>query len=74
MEIKKDKTGRTIGKYFHKAPGIECTYTKRQAAKDIAEDCGDGKFYSKVYINEEYLVLKACDCLMTVYNIDTNKL
>ena len=74
MEIKKDRSGRGIGKYFHKAPGIKCSHTKKQAIKDISEECGEGEFYSKVYINSESLVLKACECIMPIYNINTNLL
>ena len=74
MEIKKDKTGRCIGKYFHKAPGIKCSHTRKQAIKDISSECGDGEFYSRAYIDIESIVLRACECEMHIYNINTNLL
>lgn len=52
---------RAKGKYYHKMPhGLGGSKKVKQIAlKDITEECGDGKFYSKNYISHEYLVLQA---------------
>jgi len=72
MEIKRDETGRCIGKFFHKSPGIKCSHTKEQAIKDMIVDCDD--FYSQVYVYRESIILQACECEMIIYNINTNLL
>jgi len=61
MSLNIEKDDRNTGKYFHKHPGITSTKEiRRQAIRDIGEECGDGEFFSSCYINRESSVLIAC--------------
>lgn len=72
LDIEKSKRNRGIS--FHKCKGIKnITDAKKIALKDITEECGENKFYTKNYVNIESEILMACTRVLTVLKIDTTK-
>jgi len=65
LTIKKDKRART-GKFFHKVGDVKgASKTKVQALADISKE----EPYNYVVI--EFLVLRACKCIMHIKSINT---
>ena len=65
LTIKKDKRNRTL-KFFHRVGDIKgASKTKSQALKDISKEEPIN------YINQEFLVLRACKCIMHIKSINT---
>jgi len=66
LTIKKDQSKRGTGKYFHKVGNIKgSSKTKSQALKDISKEEPIN------YVGIEYIVLRACKCIMQIKPINT---
>ena len=76
MNLNIEKHSRKINKgfFFHKCKGIkDISSVKSIALRDISEECGENKFYTKNYVNIENRVLIACSRTLIVLSIDTTK-
>ena len=72
LKIETDK--RNNGCFFHKNKGIKgATECKYIALKDITSECGEGKFFTRNYINSESQVLDTCKNVLTIIYLDTTK-
>jgi hypothetical protein len=70
LDIEKDK--RNNGSFYHKSKGIKsCVACKSLALKDITEECGTDKFYTRNYVNVESRVLDTCKNKLIVISINT---
>jgi hypothetical protein len=46
-------------KFYQKQPrGLNVTSAKATALLDISKECGKGKFYSKGYVNYDYIIIQ----------------
>ena len=72
VDIKKDHRNMT-NKFFHKAHGLNMIKTKSIAIKDITKECGEGKFYSRVYISIESKVLQWTPFDLTTRTLNLNQ-
>lgn len=74
MNLEIEINERNNGKFFHKNKGIDgATKCKQIALKDITKDCGEGKFFTRNYINSECAVLDTCKNVLIIIPIDTTK-
>ena len=58
IDLSVEKDRRNNGYHFRKAPsGLDITTARSQAAKDITEECGEDKYFSRNYVNIESVVV-----------------
>lgn len=72
MNLDIEISDRNNGVFYHKNKGIKSSIEcKSIALKDITEECGENKFYTRNYVHVESRVLNMCKKIVEIIPINT---